>query len=198
MKPGIFAARRRQDGGFLRVVGVVVVSLFLLISLWVLSFFRLGSDTNALRNSVLASLNVPAQKKIGLHVGSLTTELVRVGASFFNLPPEAKSALSAARQGEVCIYRLEQSPACANRSDVMAKADKAMARRGWERVVGVAEKDSLVAVYLPRTGVSASRVKACVMVLQEQELVFVGAHVNAKPLLALAATKMGDKPFLNF
>ncbi|MGH7967363.1 MAG: hypothetical protein ACREIC_01410, partial [Limisphaerales bacterium] len=69
------------------------------------------------------------------------------------------------------------------RGVILDRADKAMTRRGWVRVVGVIQENQLVAVYLPRNGISSSRMKACVAVLDGRDLVVVSARGNLEPLM---------------
>ena len=80
------------------------------------------------------------------------------------------------------------------RAAVFLATDKAMAARGWERVVGVAEKDDLVAVYLPRKGLAVGRMKCCMMVLHGPTLVVASARGNIEPLLNLSRDRLGFRP----
>ena len=65
-----------------------------------------------------------------------------------------------------------------------------MTKRGWQRVVGVVEERQLVAVYMPQRGVSERRMKCCVAVLNDRDLVVVSARGNLEPLLAIARQHM--------
>jgi len=65
-----------------------------------------------------------------------------------------------------------------------------MSRRGWERVVGVAQGRQFVAVYLPRSLRTVNRMACCVAVLNEQDLVVASARGNLEPLLALATQRL--------
>jgi len=129
-------------------------------------------------------------KRFAIHVGGLTLGVVRLGSHCFNLPPEPKAALEALRGAEVGLYRLEDSPSVVDPPAVFAAADKAMKRRGWERVVGVAERRELVAIYLPRNVQPSKRMACCVLVLKERELVVASARGNVAPLLELARPRL--------
>ena len=69
-------------------------------------------------------------------------------------------------------------------------ADKCMRRRGWDRVVGVAQGRQFVAVYMPRNLLSVKRMACCVAVLNEQDLVVASARGNLEPLLVLATQRL--------
>ena len=128
-------------------------------------------------------------KKITVHVGFFTTGLIRFGSQFFNVPPEARAAIDSVRGGEVGIYTCRQEPASFDRGAIFAAADKSMKAHGWARVVGVAQNNQLVAVYMPRKTISTSNVRCCVMVLDEQKLILASAHGNLEPLLRVAGDR---------
>ena len=151
----------------------------------VASVFRLRSDTRALRDVALESLGGTCEKKIALHVGGLTTALARAASSFFAIPPEARAALEAVRRADVGVYKVQRHQSPAVRATILAAADQAMQTRGWTRVVGVLEKRDLVAVYLPSGSFSSQRMKCCVLVLDNPNLVIASAQGNAEPLLEL-------------
>ena len=163
-EPPIFAFRVRDI-----VLGSMMIG-FALVVVGIVSVFRLSPEGAILRESVLAEANCPWSKKIALHVGMLTTGLVRVGSHFFKMPAEPQAALDAIRGGEVGI---------------LARADKAMSARRWVRVVGVSREDELVAVYVPRRNFSTARAKCCVLVLNGRDLVVAGASGNLEPLVKI-------------
>jgi len=149
-------------------------------------YFRLGSETSALRASLMGSVGGRWNKKIAIHAGGLTMGLVRAGSRLFHLPPEPRAAIEALHGAEVGVYKLQQAPLSVDHAAILSAADKAMARRGWDRMVGVAKENELVAVYVPRKGISPGRMRACVMVLHDRDLVVVSARGNLKPLLEIA------------
>jgi hypothetical protein len=157
----------------------------------VTGFFRLSRDAQCLRDSLAKSLVFQSgswNKKIQLRVGAFTCEAVRLGLSFIHLQPEARTALRAVRGGEVGVYQLGRGSRFANYSAMIEAADEAMARRGWDRLVGVAQEHELVVVYVPRS-VSPSNVRACVAVLNEQLLVVASARSDLEPLMELALSR---------
>ena len=168
------------------VVIIAIVCLPLFCAIHVAGYFRLSSETQALRASLTSLTPGEWHKKFAVHVGSLPLCVVRIGSRFFNLPPEPRAVLDAVRGAEVGIYTLkeERSPVCS--SSVLVAADKTMASRGWQRVVGVSERDELVAIYIPRKRMPAAKLACCLMVLQGHQLVLASARGNAEPLLEIA------------
>jgi len=144
--------------------------------------------------------SVPGQwdKQFAVHVGWLTMGVVRWGSSFFKLPPEPKAALEAVHGAEVGVYKLHDAARSFDYSAVFAAADKSMRRRGWERIVGVAQRGQFVAVYMPRDIHTFKRMGCCVVVLNDQNLVVASARGNLLPLFELAtqhfdSRRLGDR-----
>ena len=172
-----------------RIGGIVFGSIlvgFGLVVVGVSSYFRLSPETAILRESALSCVNGGWNKTIALNAGFFTTSLVRLGSHWFKLPPEPRAAIDSLRGAEVGVYKLHGAGNWVDHGAVLARADKAMSARRWDRVVGVSQKDVLVAVYAPRRGVSSDRIKACVLVLQGNDLVVAGASGNLDPVLELA------------
>lgn len=152
----------------------------------VTGYFRLSGEAAALRESAMASIGGNWDKKLALHVGWVTTSLVRAGAHLFKLPPEPQAALDSLRGGEVGIYKLHENAGWVDHRAILARADKAMAARRWDRVMGVSREDELVAVYVPRRGLSEKRMSCSVLVLQGRDLIVAGGSGNLQPLLEIA------------
>ena len=178
-----FALRTRHI-----VLGILMV-WFVGTVIGVASYFRLSSEASALSESVIAG-NGMWNKKIALNVGFFTTGLVRAGSRFVKMPPEPRAAFDSIRGAEVGVYQLEKSAGWMDQDAILARADKAMSARRWDRVVGVSHEHELVAVYVPHRGFSTARMKCCVLVLQDRNLVIAGASGNLEPLLELAQTKV--------
>ena len=173
------------SAGFV-VVSAVLLALAMVI-VGVTGYFRLGSETTALRQCLMRSVPGAAwNKKIAVHVGWFTTTLVRNGSRFFNIPPEPRAALDALQGAEVGVYELQENPAFVDAPAIFKAADTAMKSRGWDRIVGVAQEHQLVAVYFPHGTVSLRGVKCCVLVLSGRNLVVGSVRGNLEPLLKLA------------
>jgi hypothetical protein len=160
--------------------------MFLAVVLTLASYFRLSSASQALRTSVMNSVAGQWHKKFAIHVGWPTMALVRNGSRLFHMPPEPRAALDAVHAAEVGIYNLEGQAGLPDYSSVVRATDKAMAGRGWVRIVGVAQNAEFVAVYIPKKGISLKKMGCCVVVLQDRQLVIASARGNLEPLLAIA------------
>jgi len=153
-------------------------------------YFRLSSETAALRTSLMQSVGGQWHKMIAVHIGGLTSAVARTGLRCVKLAPEPRAAIEALRGAEAGIYRLQPGSRSMERDTILSTADAAMAARGWDRVVGVVKEDQVVLVYLPRKGISETKMKCCFMVLAEDTLVVGSARANLTPLLAIARTRM--------
>jgi len=192
------ALKKSRDGegavriGYVLLVAVAVglILLPLMGVLAVTSYIRLGADASALKNSAIAI--APAKARVVVNVGWLTTGVVRLVAGFFPLPPEAHMALRSVRAAEVGVYHLDCPLRALDRSQMLARTESAMRKRGWERIVGVSQDKDLVAVFLPKK-ISSTRVKCCVLVINDEDLVVVAARGNVDEVLRFASEKIDFK-----
>src|SRR5262245_38993629 len=185
------AAPRLQTG---HIVLLACFALLVLSIVGVTGYFRLSSETAALSSSLRKAVPGTWHKKIAVNVGGFTMAVVRHGLRFVRMEPEPRAAIEALRGAEVGIYELELQKAGAPSASVFLATDKAMAARGWERVVGGAEKADLVAGYMPRKGLSPAKMKCCVLVLHGANLVVASARGNIEPLLALSRDRLRLRP----
>jgi hypothetical protein len=176
------------------VVSALLV-LFVMGIIGVTGYFRLSSETAALRTCVMSAVPGVWDKKIALHVGWLTTTVIRTGSRFFTLPPEPRAALDALHGAEVGVYKLQQDPGSLDFPAFFASTDRTMKSRGWDRIVSVAKEREFVGVYFPHRKVSLRGVKCCVVVLQGRDLVVASASGNLEPLLKLAEDRPEFKDF---
>lgn len=153
--------------------------------------FQLGAETEALRAGMIGATHGRCEKKLALHVGMFATALVRAGSRFFTMPPEPRAALDSIHSVEVGIYEVQGNSAPVDAGAVLASTDKAMAARGWDRVVGVVHDHQVVTLYVPRRGISLRGLKCCLLVLQGRNMVLVSAKGNVEPLIALVQSKLG-------
>lgn len=175
-------ARRRWLWIGLVFVLIVLTALGVL-AVGVASFFHQSSDTRTLRKELTRASGTDWQQRVGVSVGALTLGLVRAGLTWAPMEPEARAALRTVRGAEVGVYELAQGAARPDRTAMLSAADGVMRGRGWERIVGVLDGGQMVGVYLPADLSTARRVKACVVVLDERQLVVVSARANLEPLL---------------
>ncbi len=190
--PPVIPSETKSSAGYLVLAGMLL--FFGCCVLGVVGMFHLSSEATVLRETVMSAVPGPWHKTIALRVGWITTGLVRSGSRFFHMPPEPRAALEALHGVEVGVYNLRDEPAYVQRGAILVQADKAMAARGWVRVVGVVEEHDLVTVYMPRKGVSSTRMKVCVAVFSGRDLVVVSARGNLEPLRALVEQHLERDP----
>ena len=152
--------------------------------------FRVSSETRALRDVGLEFGTIGAEEKIELGLGFFTVGLARLGTRFVDLPPEARAILGSVNGAECSVYRLQGRKA--DVSQVLIEADKAMAKRGCERIVGVIDKEQLVAVYVPRN-ISSKKTSLSVLVLTGREMVCATARGDMEAVMQMAFTKAQEQ-----
>jgi len=182
---------------FLRWVGCGMLVCLLLLGLAVYgatSYFRLSSEMAGLRDSLQTASGQQWHRTIALNIGGLTLGAARAGLSFVKMEDEARVALQTIQGCEVGIYQTTADTETTDRGAMLAAADVAMQRRGWERVVGVIDDGNLVAVYMPAKISSTSRMKCAVMVCEGHQMVVVSTRANLDPAIqfALAKTDFGE------
>jgi len=160
-----------------------------LVSIGLTGCFKVSSDVGALRDSVMKASHAEREERIEIGVGPLTLSLARAGLAFVELEPEARTALDAVRSAEVGVYKLRSARQQLNQAAMLSAADKTMADRGWDRVVGVMNRRELVAIYVPAQVHSTRNVKVCLLTVDGQELVVASARSNLEPLMEMACNR---------
>ncbi|HEX5221637.1 MAG TPA: hypothetical protein VFZ59_18880 [Verrucomicrobiae bacterium] len=173
------------------ILAIILLPLIPLggLALGVASYFHLSSDTRALRNELTRASGAEWQKQIGLNIGDTTLGLARGASLFIDLDSEAQAALRTVRGVEVGIYELDSTSKAPDCAAMLNAADKAMSKRGWERVVGVISGKQMVGVFLPAKITSANRTKCCVAVLDDRKLIVVSAQADLQPLVELVQSQ---------
>ena len=147
----------------------------------------LPRDAAALRDELSASLSGSARTQVQVTAGPILLTLARTAISFFDgVPPEARVALRAVRNASVGVYQLREKVSPTEQSKMFLAADEVMRDRGWTRVVGVKNPDSLVMVYLPEGEHGGSTERVCVAVCSEEHLIVVSGKVHMDRLVDLA------------
>src|SRR3974377_1799164 len=90
-------------------LALLVLGVPLLCGFGVSGYFRLSSETKALRGSLMSAVPGQWDKRFAVGVGSLTLMLGRGVTHYFKLPPEPKAALDAVHGVEVGVYRLQDA-----------------------------------------------------------------------------------------
>jgi hypothetical protein len=190
MEPNSHTSHLRPPAACIWWQYTVLLLVFLvpgLVAYGITSYFRLSGDTAALRDSVVSSTSGRCSKRLALNVGWATVGLARAGLSFCEMPPEARQALQSVRGGDVALYRLNGP---VDRAELVAQADRMMAKRKMARIVGVSKGEDFVAVYMPSGNIAPRNVRCNVLVVHEEEAVIVGARGNLRPIMELVSTQL--------
>jgi hypothetical protein len=165
------------------------------VVLWVLGSLRLSGDARALRDSLRSPGMVVYDKRIEVNAGWVATGLLRTGLEFAHLDDEARAALDSFRSAEAGVYQRRFNRYDQDEPRDFTAADAAMERRGWERLLGVVQEDTFVAIYTPRRAAWNGDVKVCFAVIHDGKMVVGSARANPEALarLALEKSKFGSK-----
>jgi hypothetical protein len=183
------APRRRFKWRYL-FLGVLVAGGIFVLAL-VLSLMP-GREVQAIRSAVAGAHSAGVETKISFGLGRIALGLVRFIGGFGPLDADAKLAMGAIRGADVSIQELREKLAPGERLNVLTATDEAMARKGWERVVGVVEGDArmgdeIIGIYAPRTLKSDDELSLALFVLEDRQLITVAARCRLEPLIELAS-----------
>jgi len=155
---------------------------------------HLSRDAGILRREVMAASGGGWHVKIQLTADRTALAAVRGGFSLIKeAPPEAREALAAVRSASVGVYERGTPEVSSVQGEVLAEADKAMARQGWKRLVGVVESGKAVLIYLPADADMAAPSRVCLAVCDRCELVVVSAEVDADKLAQFALRQIDHR-----
>jgi hypothetical protein len=158
------------------------------------SAVHLNRDATALRQQLMLATGADWNTRVQFSVGPLLLSAVRAGVGcLHDVPPEARAALDAVRSASVGVYGRGHRDAPISRDRLLVAADQAMSRRGWIRIVGVADGGDTVMIYLPADVESSAPSGVCLAVCSDRELVIVAARVEPAALAALAARELGKR-----
>ncbi len=175
------------------VVGIILTP-FVVVGLAVGSALRLNADAARLRNEIMSATGGGWQAKVQLTVDRPLLAAARVGLAFIHdVPDEAKQALRAVRFASVGVYERADGSRYQPRESLWTAVDRVMSRRGWARVVGVADTDETVLIYLPAGTADAKPSRLCLAVCHGHELVIVAGGFEADALADLVARETGGR-----
>lgn len=144
-----------------------------------------ASEVVAVRRQLAEELGASWDRQFGVRLGAVPFALARGVAHFLDLPAEARAGMSLVRGVEVSVSQGPRRVSRAMRRDLLACADQVLERRGWDRLVGVIEGDTVVGVYVPESMRSLRRLSVCVVVLDREQLVIASVRGNLQPLMEL-------------
>jgi hypothetical protein len=171
----------------------IVLAMPMACALGVASFFYLSSPVRALRSAVVESVPGQWHERFRINAGYFTCALARCASGFIKLPAEARAGIDSVRGAEVSISHLNEPGGAADFAALMAKADKSMGRRHWQRIVGVVQDKQFVAIYAPGDLRSFKNTSCCVVVLNDKDLVVVSARANLTSMLDIIQQRIHEK-----
>ncbi len=180
-------SRRRLAWWILIALGALLTPP-VVIGVGVLSMLRLDGDAAVLKREVMAATDKDWHTKVQISAGWISLGALRTGLRFIEHEhmDEARTALRAVRSASVGVYECYGRTANVTRSELFIRTDELMRRRGWTRLVGVAEKKETVMIYTSDAGGSGSRLDLCLAVIDGNHLVVVSTNVDAAALVDLA------------
>ena len=176
------------------VLGICLTP-FVLLGVIALSVLTLDRDAAVLRQHIMAGNKADWQTKIQLSVGRFSLGLVRTGLTFVHRKEvvEAQMALRAVKAASVGVYERKPLSMEAGATDqFILSTDRAMVSRGWNRLVGVVDKEDRVLVYVPSHYDADGPIDICLAVINRKEMVVVSATVDPTGLAELVEKHAGE------
>lgn len=189
LPPRVSGKTRRRWVWLLLAVPLLLLSGVAVLAALGGSCLFLSSETRGLRDAIQRAAAVACVTQVEVNVRPAVLSLLRPALNLLDLDPVAREACRAIRAAEVGVYKLGCAPEAIDRAATLASIEAFMTRRGWTRVVGVLDPDSVVAVYTPRNTQWPSNFKFKVVVLENQELVIVSVRGDLEPLVEAALAK---------
>lgn len=167
---------------------------FLLLGAVAISYLTLDRDVHTLRRHVMAATDADWSTKVQMSVGWATLGAIGQGLRFVEHEgiADARLALRAVKHASVGVYERTSGSDNWSREQLFKDTDRAMQKRGWTRLVGVAERKDTVLVYVQEDFDEDEPVELCLAVVNGKELVVVSTSVDAHALGELIARHAGD------
>ncbi|HOB97267.1 MAG TPA: hypothetical protein PKM43_00815 [Verrucomicrobiota bacterium] len=168
----------------LALASVVLLPLMVPAALYL--SLRPSGSLDVVRQAVARSARVDLEPEIEIALRPAACALLRAGAALADHPPELHAALGAVRAVEVGVYQVASSKLSAKPRDMLGDIDRAMAARGWERVVGVMNAGDMVAVFAPQKIRSHRDLSLAVLVFDGSRLVAASIRGDPEAVIDLA------------
>ncbi|HOY59647.1 MAG TPA: hypothetical protein PK640_16120 [Verrucomicrobiota bacterium] len=165
--------------GGLALALAVIVLLPLMVPAALYLSLRPSGRLDVLRQAVARSAGIELEPEIEIALRPAACALLRAGAALAGHPPELHAALGAIRAVEVGVYQVASSKPSAKCRAMLGELDRAMAARGWERIVGVVNAGDMVAVFAPQNIRSHRDLSLAVLVFDGSQV--VAASVRGDP-----------------
>lgn len=167
---------------------------FVLLAMAVVSYVSLDRDARLLRNHVMEATDAAWSTKVQMSVGRMTLGAIGQGLRFVDHEDmdDARLALRSVRHASVGAYERRSGGNDWSRERLFAETDRAMQKRGWTRMVGVAEKKETVLVYVQDDLDEDEPFEICIAVVNGKEMVVASTTIDAEALGDLITRHTGD------
>lgn len=126
-------------------IGFLTVGSLAVLASAAVYTFTLDRDARVLRRSITESLGAKVESTIEVRVGEPIISATQLGIRWcHDVPEQARVALAALHSASVGVYHVKK-PSSAERAAALIRAQDAMEKNGWSRVVGVNNHDTTVA-----------------------------------------------------
>lgn len=161
----------------------ILFAICLLPVVIVATHIGLSSEARVLRDELKTATGSTWSTRVQLSSGPVLIPAVRAVASFCNIEDEARCALAAVRSASVGVYELDRAGGSLDLGSALASLDARMSSRGWERLVTVIDNNENVVIYTKPGESWNSKMRVCLGVVTEKELVVVSATVFPEALM---------------
>ena len=184
--PSPVAATPKRRRSWPWIVGVVLTP-FIFLGFAILSFVTLNSEAATLRGHVMDATHADWNTRVQVSVGRFTLGTLRTCLAFVpDIDADARLAFSTVRHASVGVYELADHTINWSREELFVDTDKAMHRRGWSRLVGVADQKNTVLVYVADDAdLNGSSVDVCLAVVDGRNLIVASASIDGDSLMKL-------------
>jgi hypothetical protein len=192
--PSATPAPRRQVWRWVLLGAGLCLAPFALLAVVVMSYVILDRDVRVLRNHVMDATDAAWNTKVQMSVGRLTLGAIGQGLRFVDHKDmdDARLALRSVKQASVGVYERRSGGEDWFHEQLFTETDRAMQKRGWIRMVGVAEKKETVLIYVQEDLDEGEPFEICLAVVNGKEMVVASTTVDAEALGDLIARHTGD------
>lgn len=171
-------------------LGVITASCLAITAYCSYRVVTLAKEASALKEAFVSNVHRQSiSPQVQLSVGPGLLQIAHwIAARTGEVDAETLGLLRTVKSASVGVYscdsRLREDPL------VLQRCNDQMAKRGWRRVVNVRDSHSTVVAYAPAGLARAKTLRACVAVLDGDQLVIVSGEVDGAQLLPLVEREL--------
>ena len=167
----------------------IIALSFGLLAWCIYDVVTLSPEATRLKRAFLSATGKPQSTTVQLSAGPWILGVARlVVGQIKDVPPEARHALRSLRSVSVGVYRLDRSQAM--NAAALEFSDARMRLQGWRRAVGVRDGGTTVLIYTPEKVGHGEKLKVCLAVLENRDLVLVSGTISGRYLLPLISDQL--------